>query len=183
MSFRFNNSNYTEHILGFKTFEDFKLRFEKQSDRKQYLKNYSSEDDCCGLTVTFNNDDRITNIRRKLDAPYTSAINWAVLGEFTHLEGLTLRGKGIIGTVEFEKLPRTLISVDLGVNELSGTLNFEGLPPALQYLYLDRNRFTKIINPMSLPSTVDCLTVQGNPLSRSYQRRDFPQTVIYFSTI
>lgn len=89
--------------------------------------------------------DRIERIRISdglgpLSDFWHTVIDWDVIQRMDRLTHLRLDRCGIVGSVPFEKLPRTLVSLELRYNQLSGVHNTSMRPPGLRRLKLRGNR-------------------------------------------
>ena len=78
------------------------------------------------------------------------------------------------GTVNLSALPRSLIHVDLSMNQLGGEIQLEELPPKLSCLNLSLNRFTGSLNLNLLPQSLRDLDLSRNRFSGHVNLQKIP---------
>ena len=67
--------------------------------------------------------------------------------------------QGLLGTLHWEHLPRSVKFLDVSYNQLSGTLEFSALPPGLEKLWVHYNLFSGEVYFEHLPTGISVLNI------------------------
>ena len=84
---------------------------------------------------------------------------------------------GLVGTIDLQWLPPTIILFIVFRNRLSGSLNLAGLPPSMLVLDLSCNEFSGEIDLCHLPTEIKELKLVHNQLSGSLNIEKLPQSI------
>jgi len=77
------------------------------------------------------------------------------------------------GSVAFNKLPRSLETLNLYNNQMTGIVDFAECPPKIRKIYLERNQFTEIVHPEQLPRRLTVLFLGVNRFGSEVNRTMF----------
>ena len=107
-------------------------------------------------------------------------VNYNTVGQLTSLIELDLTFSGIIGSIEFAKLPPRLSTLVMSYNQMSGPLNLENVPPALTYLFLGNNQFdgTLDLRPLAVCTELKHLNLAHNRFSTVTNRESLPYSLL-----
>ena len=83
----------------------------------------------------------------------------------------------LVGTIDLQWLPPTVLSLDIDDNQLSGSLNLTALPPSIQVLDCRNNAFSKEIDLCHLPAEIELLDLSVNQLSGSLNLEKLPTSM------
>ena len=83
----------------------------------------------------------------------------------------------LVGTVDLQWVPPTVIVLDISDNELGGSLNLTALPQSSQKLDLHSNHFSGEIDLCHLPAEIEVLDLSENKLSGSLNLERLPLSI------
>ena len=110
----------------------------------------------------------------------TSACDWeGVKCQDGEVVEISWRHMNLVGFLQWDSLPRSLLTCNLDSNIFTGTIQLDLLPPQLTYLWLTCNSFSGELLLNHLPHTLETLNLGYNRFEGSVDLSHLPLSLLY----
>ena len=110
---------------------------------------------------------------------YKDIAGWCgvTLSESGAVESICWGGMNLDGFLDWQWIPRTVVSFDATSTFVKGSLDVAALPEGLETLYLAQNRLCEAVDLTALPKKIKALNLSYNRLKGSVVLTSLPQQI------